>query len=101
MAETSSPNRLGNRLTRLKHLSRKLASRDRVGLAFRTGRAQDREKGMEIGQSSDSNHRSSQNRRRKHHLTGVKIKPLKTEKADRFPSHIWRAWQAAASALLR
>ena len=91
MAETSSPNRLGNRLTRLKHLSRKLASRDRVGLAFRTGRAQDREKDMETDQASDSNHRPSQNRRRGTHLTRDATKPLKTEKADLLPSHTRQA----------
>ena len=97
MPEICWPNRLGDRPTRLKHLSRKLASRDRVGLAVWTGTAQDREKGMETGQASDSNHRPSQNRRRKTHLAGGKIKPLETEKADLFPSHTRQAWQAAAS----
>ena len=101
MAEICWPSRLGNRRTRLKHLSQKLAFRHRVGLAVWTGRAQDCEKGMETGQTSASTHRPSQNRRRKHHLAGGKIKPLKTEKADRFTSHIRQAWQAAVSASLR
>ena len=96
MPEICWPSRLGNRRTWLKHLSQKLAFRHRVGLAVWTGRAQDCEKGMETGQASASTHRPSQNRRRKHHLAGGKIKPLKTEKADLLPSHTRQAWQAAA-----
>ena len=91
MPEVGWPRRLGNRPTRLKHLSRKLAFRGRVGLAVWTGRAQDREKDMETDQASDSNHRPSQNRRRGTHLTRDATKPLKTEKADLLPSHTRQA----------
>jgi hypothetical protein len=96
MAEICWLSRFGDRLTRLKHLSRELVSRERVGPAVRTGRAKDRDTSMETGQTSDSNLRTDRNRRQKNQLAGAAAKPPKTEKADLFPGHTRQAWQATA-----